>query len=166
MSKVSLSEAARLTGKSRVTIHRHIEKGKLTKEIDGTGNPVVDIAELERVYGTLKHPDLSQDVAEQQPETVNGNSLIQVELEMLREQIVTLEAERARERGQQDETIQDLRRERDRLLKLVEDQTATVKLLTDQRAKEQEAPAVTIDPAPQKPAGGIWGRVRYVLTGT
>ena len=29
---------------------------------------------------------------------------------MLREQIVTLEAERARERGQQDETIQDLRR--------------------------------------------------------
>lgn len=159
MPKVSLSEAARLTGKSRVTIHRHIDKGKLTKEIDGTGSPVVDIAELERVYGTLKHPELSQDVAERQHETVNGNNLIQTELDMLREQIVTLEAERIRERSQQEETIQDLRRERDRLLKLVEDQTATVKLLTDQSKPE---PSVL---SPQRPLQGRFSRAWSILRG-
>src|SRR5690242_12492101 len=100
MPKVSISEAARLTGKSRITLHRHIDKGKLSKEIDGTGSPVIDLAELERVYGTLKQADLSQAVAEQQAETANSNSPLQAELDMLHERLTALEEERARERGQ------------------------------------------------------------------
>src|SRR5438046_3062811 len=106
MPKVNISDAARLTGKARVTIHRHIEKGKLTKEIDGTGNPVVDVAELERVYGALKQPDLSQDVTQRQQETISNGNVLQRELELLRE-------ERERERNQWEQQIDDLRRDRD-----------------------------------------------------
>lgn len=165
MPKVSLSEAARLTGKSRVTIHRHIDKGRLSKELDGTGSPVIDIAELERVYGTLKQVDLSQKVTGQQPETANGNSLLQGEIDLLHERLTGLEGERMRERAQLEESIRDLRGERDRLLKLVEDSTATVRLLTDQRQPEPQ-PAETQPAAEASPPPlGFFGRARYLFIG-
>lgn len=149
MPKVNISEAARLTGKARVTIHRHIGSGKLTKEFDGTGNPVVDVAELERVYGPLKQPDLSQDVTQLQPETPSNDNLLQRELEILRE-------ERERERRQLSQQIEDLRHdrddaraERDRLLKVIEEQAGSFRVLTDQRQKPEPAP----EQEPQRRAG-------------
>ena len=51
MAIVSISEASRLTGKTRATIHRHINTGKLSKIRDDTGNIGIDISELIRVYG-------------------------------------------------------------------------------------------------------------------
>lgn len=50
MAIVSISEASRLTGKTRATIHRHINTGKLSKIRDDTGNIGIDISELTRVY--------------------------------------------------------------------------------------------------------------------
>jgi hypothetical protein len=144
MPKVSLSEAARLTGKSRVTIHRHIDKGKLTKEIDGTGNPVLDLAELERVYGGLKQPDMLPNVSVQQSETPHQNSLLQRELELLRERLD--DKDRVIEDLRHDRN--DLRNERDRLLKVIEEQASSVRLLTDQRMPQQPEPTLT--PPPRK----------------
>ena len=46
----SLSEAARLTGKSRTTIQRAIKSGKLSAPKDEDGNYSIDPAELHRVY--------------------------------------------------------------------------------------------------------------------
>lgn len=54
MAIVTISEAARLTGKSRQTLHRHIVTGKLSKcntEANGIG---IDTSELLRVYGSIK----------------------------------------------------------------------------------------------------------------
>jgi hypothetical protein len=137
MPKVSLSEAARLTGKARVTIHRHIDKGKLTKEIDGTGSPVLDVAELERVYGALKQPNLSLTVPEIQPETVNNDNLLQRELELLRE-------ERERERGQFINQIDDLRHRLDAEAEARriegEERRKLTAILTDQREKPAAEP--------------------------
>jgi hypothetical protein len=130
MPKMNISEAARMTGKARQTIHRHIDRGRLTKEIDATGNPVVDVAELERVYGPLQHPGLSHTVTQRQPDTPSNDNLLQRELELLRE-------ERARERGQFCQQLEDLRQERDRLLKVIEEQAGSVRLLTDQRLQRQ-----------------------------
>jgi hypothetical protein len=151
MPKVSLSEAARLTGKSRVTIHRHIDKGKLAKEIDGTGNPVLDLAELERVYGSLKQPDMLPSVSVQQSETPHQNSLLQRELELLRERL-----------DDKDQVIEDLRHdredlrnERDRLLKVIEEQASSVRLLTDQRTQQQPEP----EPLPRKGLRGWLHRI-------
>src|SRR5512132_3714927 len=136
MPKVSLSEAARMAGRSRVTIHRHIEKGLLAKEIDQTGNPVIDLSELERVYGSLRSDTPATEHAVND-ETVNDRSLLQMENENLHERLALLADERDRERQTLRETINDLRAERDRLLKLLEEQTSSVKLLTDDRNKQK-----------------------------
>lgn len=50
MAIVSISEAARLTGKTRATIHRHINTGKLSKTKNDTGSIGIDTSELIRVY--------------------------------------------------------------------------------------------------------------------
>lgn len=60
-SIVSISEASRLTGKTRATIHRHINAGKLSKVINDAGGYGIDIAELIRVYGSIKDSDNKQD---------------------------------------------------------------------------------------------------------
>lgn len=51
--KHSISEAAKLTGKNRTTIYRHMKKSVISFEKGPTGNPVIETSELERVYGSL-----------------------------------------------------------------------------------------------------------------
>lgn len=55
MALVSISEASKLTGKSRTTIHRHIDTGKLSRVQDETGGYKLDTSELLRVYGSFKN---------------------------------------------------------------------------------------------------------------
>ncbi|KZX37242.1 hypothetical protein [Wohlfahrtiimonas chitiniclastica] len=45
MAIVSISEAARLTGKTRATIHRHINTGKLSKTKNDTGSIGIDTSD-------------------------------------------------------------------------------------------------------------------------
>lgn len=49
--KLNLSQAARLYGKQRKTLYRHIESGRLSSTIQGDGRQVVDMSELIRCYG-------------------------------------------------------------------------------------------------------------------
>lgn len=56
MAKISISEAARLSGKNRSTLHRHIKSGKLSKYLDDDNNPLIDTSELARVYSSFKVP--------------------------------------------------------------------------------------------------------------
>jgi len=57
MAKVSVAEAAKLTGKSVKTIYRHIDIGKLSSSHNDNGSKSIDISELQRVYGALKIQD-------------------------------------------------------------------------------------------------------------
>lgn len=73
MALVSVTEAARLTGKNRATIHRYIKQGKLSQVTDETGTKKVDTSELLRVFGslsathaTLPHSDTIQHDATQE----------------------------------------------------------------------------------------------------
>ncbi|MDI2113965.1 hypothetical protein [Commensalibacter nepenthis] len=54
MPIVSISEAARLTGKSRRTLHRHIDAGRVSRSHTPSGEQGIEISELIRVYGELK----------------------------------------------------------------------------------------------------------------
>lgn len=65
MAKVSISEAARLTGKSRTTLHRLIKAGDLSTCSGARNAKMVDISELIRVFG-----DISKPVQEQRFEQV------------------------------------------------------------------------------------------------
>jgi len=53
MAKVSVLEAAKLTGKSVKTIYRHIDTGKLSSSQNDNGSKSIDTSELQRVYGNI-----------------------------------------------------------------------------------------------------------------
>jgi septal ring factor EnvC (AmiA/AmiB activator) len=53
MPKVSIAEAARLTGKTRRTIDRHLKDGNISSETDSDGVRRIDVSELIRYYRIL-----------------------------------------------------------------------------------------------------------------
>ena len=57
MSKVSISEASRLTNKTRKTVYKYIQDGLLTVSMDTQGKKVIDISELIRVFGEIEMPE-------------------------------------------------------------------------------------------------------------
>ena len=56
MARVSISEAARLTGKSRTTLHRLIKAGDLSTCSGERNAKMVDTLELLRVFGPFEQP--------------------------------------------------------------------------------------------------------------
>jgi len=88
MALVSISEAARLTGKSRRTLQRHIESGKLTKTYKNS-IPKIDTSELLRVYGefivtadsNMSHESISHNTAS------NDTLVSQNKIELLQQEI-------------------------------------------------------------------------------
>ena len=67
MAKVSISEAARLTGKSRTTLHRLIKAGELSTCSGARNAKMVDISEIIRVFGDISKP-VQEQPFEQVPE--------------------------------------------------------------------------------------------------
>ena len=57
MAIVSISEAARLTGKSRKTIQRYVADGRISMSQHVAGRNGIDISELIRVFGQLSQLD-------------------------------------------------------------------------------------------------------------
>lgn len=56
MAVVSISEAARLTRKSRKTIQRYVADGRISMSQHVAGSKGIDVAELIRVFGDLSQP--------------------------------------------------------------------------------------------------------------
>src|SRR3954447_13854543 len=134
MTKVSISEAARLTGKPRSTLHRHMLAGTLSKESDGQGKPVLDVAELERVYCPLQQADMKQSGTLRHSATSETVAAERAEIEGLRRENVLLR-----------DQLQDVKQEREKWQQEADSwrQQATA-LLTDQTRKpaaEPESPA-------------------------
>lgn len=90
MAKVNLSKAAKLVGKNRTTIWRHIKSGKLSCQRDRDGLPMVDTSELIRVYGELQ-PDVTQQIKKKSQEaTLDYLELVEVIKELKKEQTVMM----------------------------------------------------------------------------
>ena len=83
MAKLNLSQAAKVVGRNRTTLWRHINIGKLSSEKDRDGNPWVDTSELMRVYGELKTVATPNSKIKQHSETQTSSELIAV-IELLR----------------------------------------------------------------------------------
>ena len=127
--KLTISEAARRAGVRRMTIYRKLEAGKLSKEADEDGKPVIDLAELARVYPhAVTDPDRNPEKSHDTPQT----SAETAEVRELRALLEQERQERQRERADKDDVIADLRQQRDRLLALHE---ADQRLLADRREK-------------------------------
>ena len=61
MSQVSITEAAKMAGVSRATIYNDINAGTLSFETGSIDKKMINVAELQRVYKTLKSPDTIDD---------------------------------------------------------------------------------------------------------
>lgn len=111
MPELSLSQAAKMTGKSKSTINRAIKTGKLSATRHDDGSYSIDPAELSRVFDVEPHVGAKRRASE-------------LDEPRLLERIQALEAMLSRER----EISADLKEDRDRWR-----QQATA-LLIDQRS--------------------------------
>lgn len=86
MAIVSISEAARITGKARSTIQSYIKTGKLSKTTDShTGLLGIDTSELIRCFGQLITTPIGHAVNEHisQQTTPNTASITTVEINQI-----------------------------------------------------------------------------------
>ncbi len=100
MAQVSISEAARLTGKARSTLHKYIKQGKLSTTTDqNTGNKSIEISELIRVFGKISNSSTTDSdsvthVSKLQQETPNTTQSLQIKLQLLEQENAHLKAEK------------------------------------------------------------------------
>lgn len=120
MVALTTQQAAAITGRNRSTIWRAIKTGKVSASKTATGDYLVEPVELERTFGLLQR---SHD-APRPRATGRRAPALPLEVALLRDRVAALEADK-----------EDLRRERDRLLGVIEQQTEQVRLLGDHRAR-------------------------------
>lgn len=123
MASVNISEAAKLVGKSKRTIQRHISSGKLSKSYDVTGIAYIDTSELIRVYGKLIVDNIGDKNPLLSPDYMTNN--IENELLLLKDKVNQLEKLLI----EKDERLKDKQEHIDTLkhsLLLLEDKTEKV----------------------------------------
>jgi hypothetical protein len=144
---LTLGQAAKEAGVAKSTISKALASGKLSYREKNSDGYKIDPAELFRVYpkqtktdaDELASNDWQQAGAGSEPMPYSAKFEIQLAglKSLIAEKdrrIADLEADRAQLREDRHRLTENWQDERVRLLKLVEDQTCTVKLLTDERA--------------------------------
>ena len=123
----SLKQAADAVGRGKPAILKAIKSGRISAQKDAFGQWQIEPVELHRVYPVV---------------TGNGSGTAAGEREEIPKEVsdVGAEAVALRERllADKDALIADLRNERDRLLKLLEEHATSVRLLTDERQKAKQ----------------------------
>lgn len=107
MTRHSVSEAARLVGKSPRTIYKHIRSGTVSAQRSASGTLFMETSELVRAYGEI-HESGSENAATGQA----GSHQMQTEIERLEALL--------RERDQVNQLLRD---QNSQLMKLLEDQS-------------------------------------------
>lgn len=95
MPEFNLSQAARLYGKSRMTLHRHCDAGRLSSRLSDDGQRLIDLSELIRAYG--EPPNHKTGKTPQKPSRRytqhERDTLLLNELHALRDQVAALQQE-------------------------------------------------------------------------
>ena len=119
MTKYSISKAAIVAGKSRVTIQRHIKNGKLSCTFDTNGNKFIDVSELIRAYGEINIDDTGKKQLHKNKMMHHDTGENDTEIRVLQEQVKFLKEQLGEEKAR---TV-ELKEEKVRLLGIVEKQT-------------------------------------------
>lgn len=110
MAKVGAQRAAELTGRSKSTVQRSMNSGKLSFEIDANGRRLIDVSELDRVFGLLPQ---NGNTGSAQQETTSQSELQRaadmLEIERLKMRVRGLEEQLEITREQ----LEDMRGQRD-----------------------------------------------------
>ena len=106
--KYTLNEAAKAAGKSKTTIHRAIKSGRISAPKTDKGSYAIDASELHRVFPiAIKDRSKEQPNWNEKEQSSNAAGTLRIQLE-------NIEKERVRERELLQETIADLREDRDK----------------------------------------------------
>jgi chromosome segregation ATPase len=106
MAKVGAQRAAELTGRSKSTIQRAMNTGKLSFETDPNGRRVIDVSELERAFGlenTATHtnaPSVEQEL--EKAAVMLETERLKMRIKMLEEQLDNTQAQLADLKDQRD----------------------------------------------------------------
>jgi vacuolar-type H+-ATPase subunit I/STV1 len=113
MAKVGAQRAADLTGRSKSTIQRAMNAGKLSFEVDRNGRRVIDVSELDRAFGLLPQNGGAGTVAAISDEVVGAelkrtSDLLEMErikmrVKMLEEQVDSMKEQLEDAKGQRDQ---------------------------------------------------------------
>ena len=126
MAKVGAQRAAELTGKSKSTIQRSMNTGKISFDLDANGRRVIDVSELERAYGLKQKGGSSSNSASVEQELQKASSMLEVERMQMRIKMLEEQLHMANEQ------IADLKEQRDKWQK-----QATQVLITSQYSQKQ-----------------------------
>jgi excisionase family DNA binding protein len=129
MPYLGTREAAALAGKDRSTILRAIKSGHLSATRDG-GGYLIDPAELERAFGALRHVDASAEAVPPLAYADAARATAEREVELLREML-------DRERHSYERDRRTWEEERTFLRGMLDKQSEQMRLLTDQRERDQ-----------------------------
>lgn len=105
MAKVGAQRAAELTGRSKSTIQRAMNNGKLSYSVDGNERRVIDVSELERVFGLQKQGVDEAPSAEQELEkaaTLIETERLKMRVRFLEEQLEAAQNQVEDMKGQRD----------------------------------------------------------------
>lgn len=124
MARVGAKRAAELTGKSKSTIQRAMNSGKISYELDNNGRRVIDVSELERAFG-LKETS-GQNNSSVEHELEKAQNMIEMERLKMRVQMLEEQVDASTSR------IEELKAQRDQW----QNQASQV-LLTSQHSQKQ-----------------------------
>lgn len=128
MAKVGPQRAAELTGRSKSTVQRAMKAGKLSYEIDNAGRRVIDVSELERVFGLAPQGSAVpvSSAASVENELEKAASMIEAERMKMRIRMLEDQLDATREQ------VEDLKEQRDQWQK-----QAQQVLITSQYSQKQ-----------------------------
>jgi hypothetical protein len=120
----TLGQAAKATGKTKTTIAKSIENGRISAQKNEFGQYQIEPAELHRVYPPRpveKTPQVDDTRPHKDPEILHENERLRAAVEVLKKERDRLEAD-----------LTDARHERDEW----REEAKAVKLLVDQRPRD------------------------------
>ena len=126
MAKVGAQRAAELTGKSKSTIQRAMNSGKLSYEIDVNNRRIIDVSELERVFGLKSSSAEKTSSPSVEQELEKAAQMIEMERMKMRIKMLEEQLEVA------NNTIEDMKSQRDQWQK-----QAQQVLITSQYSQKQ-----------------------------
>jgi chromosome segregation ATPase len=114
MAKVGAQRAAELTGRSKSTVQRSMNSGKLSFEVDANGRRLIDVSELDRVFGLLAQSNnvtsFSSPMAQEktsQSELQRAADMLEIERLKMRNRALEEQIDMVREQ------LEDMRGQRD-----------------------------------------------------
>lgn len=124
--KLTLLEAANRVGMTKVGLYKAIKKGTISAEKGTNGQWEIDPAELFRVYKDVTSVSAEKlvEVNDRKPLDSSG---LQPQIDLMREQINDLR-----------EQLRQAHTDKEKILKVMEEQIASMRLLADQREKKSE----------------------------